>query len=127
MNVLPLSPTRRAGFGPVFLFLLGLSLSPAVAGEATGIVYHDRNGNGVRDEGEPGLPGVSVSNQREIVQTDASGRWTLPVTDDTIFFVIKPRDWMTPVNENQLPQFYYIHKPAGSPPSWGRAARASRP
>ncbi len=114
MNVLPLSPTRRAGFGPVFLFLLGLSLSPAVAGEATGIVYHDRNGNGVRDEGEPGLPGVSVSNQREIVQTDASGRWTLPVTDDTIFFVIKPRDWMTPVNENQLPQFYYIHKPKGS-------------
>ena len=34
---------------------------------------------------------------------------------DTIFFVIKPSGWAVPVDEDQLPQFYHIHKPAGSP------------
>lgn len=84
-------------------------------GTATGIVYHDQNANGTRDSGEPGVPGIAVSNQREIVTTDADGRWSLPHTDDTIFFVIKPSGWATPVNAQQLPQFYYIHKPNGSP------------
>ena len=98
------------------IFALGVALVfPAFAEDASGIVYHDKNGNGVRDQGEPGLPGVAVSNQREVVQTDAEGRWSLPVTDDTILFVVKPSGWKTPVNEFQLPQFYYIHKPKGSP------------
>ena len=83
---------------------------------ATGFVFHDLNNNGQRDEGEPGLPGVRVSNQVDIVQTDKAGRWRLPVTDDTTLFVIKPRNWMTPVDPVlQLPRFYYTHKPAGSP------------
>ena len=84
---------------------------------ATGTVFHDQNGNGSRDEGEPGLPGIAVSNQKEVVQTDAEGRWELPHDDDTIFFVIKPRGWATPVREDKTPHFYYIHKPAGSPKS----------
>ena len=91
---------------------------PLGAEEATGVVYHDENGNGRRDDGEPGLPDIAVSNQREVVETDAEGRWTLPCDDDTIFFVIKPRGWAPPVNEHQLPQFYYIHKPQGSPPNF---------
>ena len=102
----------------------GLALSPLTGQEATGIVYHDLNGNGTLDEGEPGLPGVSVSNQREIVETDEAGRWVLPVDDDTIFFVIKPRDWMTPVNKDKLPQFYYLHKPQGSPDDYRYAGVA---
>jgi hypothetical protein len=82
---------------------------------ARGIVFEDTNGNGKRDEGEPGLSGIKVSNGEEIVKTDDSGRYEIPVTDDTIIFVIKPRGYMTPVNQEYLPQFYYIHKPAGSP------------
>jgi hypothetical protein len=89
--------------------------APAPQQIATGYVFHDRNGNGVRDAGEEGLRGVKVSNQRDIVVTDANGRWQLPHDDDTIFFVIKPRNWMTPVDELNLPRFYYIHKPHGSP------------
>jgi hypothetical protein len=90
--------------------------SATSASVAAGVVFHDRNGNGRRDPGEEGLPGVRVSNQHEVVQTDANGQWRLPVTDDTIFFVIKPRGWMTPVDERtRLPRFYYIHKPHGSP------------
>lgn len=90
--------------------------APPTASTATGVVYHDRNHNGARDTGEEGLPDVCVSNQREVVRTDAEGRWKLPCGDDTTFFVIKPRGWMTPVDrERMLPRFYYIHKPAGSP------------
>ena len=84
---------------------------------ASGTVFNDANGNGQRDPDEKGLAGVGVSNGEAIVETDADGRWQLPVTDDTILFVLKPSGWMTPLNEHKLPQFHYIHKPKGSPPS----------
>ncbi len=95
----------------ILFFASGLSF----AEEATGLVFHDTNGNGIHDEGESGIPGVAVSNQREVTTTDAEGEWSLPYDDDTIFFVIKPSGWKAPVNEHQLPQFFYIHKPNGSP------------
>lgn len=82
---------------------------------ARGIVFEDSNGNGKHDDGEPGLAGIKVSNGEDIVKTDDQGRYELQVTDDAIIFVIKPRGYMTPVNEDNLPQFFYIHKPAGSP------------
>ena len=89
--------------------------SAAANSTATGTVFLDTNGNQVKDDNEKGLPGVRVSNGQDIVQTDANGQYSLPVSDDTILFVIKPRGFMTPVNENRLPKFYYIHKPHGSP------------
>ncbi len=82
---------------------------------ATGIVFEDRDGDGVRDANETGLSGIRVSNGLEIVRTDRRGRWKLPVGEDTGFFVIKPQGWMTPLDANNLPKFSYIHKPAGSP------------
>ena len=113
---------RRAVATLLAITVLGVSsarLQTAVADDgppgARGVVYHDRNGSGAREAGEEGLPGVRVSNGREVVTTDAQGRWELPADDEVIFFVIKPSGWMTPVDENNLPRFYYIHKPAGSP------------
>lgn len=82
---------------------------------ATGYVFDDRNGNGLRDKGEQGIANIRVSNQRDVVTTDADGRYSVPITDDTIIFVVKPRDWSTPVDRNMIPRYYYIHKPAGSP------------
>ena len=82
---------------------------------ATGIVYHDANGNQRFDQGEKTLAGIRVSNGSQITQTDARGRYQLPVDNDTIIFVIKPRGWRTPLNKNNNPVFYYIHKPHGSP------------
>ena len=82
---------------------------------AKGAVYHDINGNMTMDNNEPGIPNVYVSNGVEIVKTDKNGKYSIPVSEDAIIFVIKPRDWMTPLNELNLPQFYYIHKPYGSP------------
>lgn len=106
-------------FLPALPLLACLALqfeSAGLANEiARGVVFHDRNENGRRDPREPGLKGVRVSNQKAVVTTDRHGRWELPCGDDTTFFVIKPRGWMTPVNEHQLPRFFYTHKPGGSP------------
>jgi len=97
--------------------LLGMGWTALAQGQETarGSVFDDASRDGVRDAGEAGIAGVCVSNGRDVVQTDAEGRWSLPVDDDTILFMVKPEDWMTPVNADQIPQFFYIHKPAGSP------------
>lgn len=84
---------------------------------AKGVVFQDANGNGKFDAGETPLPMVRVSNGAEIVLTGDDGRYQLPVTDDTILFVIKPRGYRTPISDQMLPRFYYIHKPNGSPES----------
>lgn len=82
---------------------------------ASGIVFHDVNNNRKKEDDEPGIGGVAVSNGVEVVVTNNEGKYGLPVTDDDILFVIKPKNWMTPVDENFIPQFYYLHKPEGSP------------
>lgn len=107
---------RRHNEGMVGLLVwivLGPTLPPVPL--ATGTVFEDLDRDGVRDVGEPGVRGVRVSNGVQIVTTDRDGVWRLPYDEDTIFFVIKPSNWMTPVDENNLPRFYRIHKPGGSP------------
>lgn len=103
--------SQASGFGAPGQVPLGEGAS-----SATGVVFHDRNGNGSRDAGERGLRGVGVSNGEHVAVTGPHGQYTLPVTDDTIIFVIKPSGWMTSVDPvTQLPKFFYIHKPNGSP------------
>ncbi|MGJ1432111.1 calcineurin-like phosphoesterase C-terminal domain-containing protein [Sphingobacterium spiritivorum] len=82
-----------------------------------GTVFADTNKNGVREQKEAGIPNVSVSNGVQVVKTDAKGKYELPLGKDNIIFVIKPTDYSIPVNANNHPQFYYIHKPEGSPAS----------
>jgi hypothetical protein len=84
-------------------------------GTASGLVYEDANRNGKHDHGEKGLADIRVSNGREIVKTDAQGRYQLPVGDEAIIFVVKPSGYMTAIGESSLPRFYYIHRPNGSP------------
>lgn len=82
-----------------------------------GTVFADLNNNGRYDKQEKGIADVSVSNGVQVVQTDAKGKYELPVGGDNIIFVVKPKDFSTPVNSQNHPQFYYIHKPEGSPTS----------
>jgi hypothetical protein len=82
----------------------------------SGVVFHDRDGDGARDGFEFGIRGVAVSNGRDVARTDWRGRYRLPVSDDTIVFVVKPGGFATPLGANNLPRFHYVHKPAGSPP-----------
>ena len=98
---------------------LGHGCATADGAVATGVVFVDTNGNHTRDADETGLAGVGVSNGRDVVQTDAEGRYTLAVDDDSIVFVIKPSGYRTVTDKDHLSRFYYIHKPAGSPQNLG--------
>ena len=80
-----------------------------------GIVFDDANRNGRLDKGERGIAGINVSNGREVVKTDADGRYTLPVRADMSVFVIQPSGWRVPTDRNFVPRFAYEHKPGGSP------------
>jgi len=104
----------------IFLATSSFSSAPEPRSDANsvrGVVFNDGNGNEIRDDGEKGVSGVCVSNGLDVVETDSKGRYELSYDDDTIIFIIKPRDWKTPVDENNLPRFHYIHKPGGSPKS----------
>ena len=83
--------------------------------QAKGFVFQDTNENRLKDANEKGVQGVAVSNGTDIVHTNSDGAYELPISSGDILFVIKPKAWMTPVNEDFLPQFYYLHKPNGSP------------
>lgn len=99
--------------------IVGLTLSQmatAWAETATGIVYEDTNVNARFDDDESGVADVMVSNGREITKTDPDGRYSIEVNDGDVLFVIKPTGYMTPVDDQQLPQFHYIHSPNGTPP-----------
>src|SRR5687767_10774101 len=89
--------------------------APAGQQVAVGSVFNDKDRDGKRDQGESGISGIRVSNGEDIVRTDRDGKWRLAVSEETAFFVIKPSGWMTPLNHHNLPKFYYIHKPNGSP------------
>lgn len=80
-----------------------------------GTVYHDRNGNGQKERQEHGIEGVAVSNGVEVILTDGEGRYTLPIRNDAVLFVIRPSGYRSPLDNHHFPAFYYIHKPEGSP------------
>lgn len=83
--------------------------------QAKGYLFNDKNNNQIKDTGEEGIAGVAISNSRQIVVTNNDGYYSIPIDNDDPIFVIKPKNWMTPVNDKMLPQFYYLHKPNGSP------------
>ena len=109
---------RAGALATVSLAAASLPAQPALPAGApviSGVVFEDRSGTGRRQAGDRGIPGVLVSNGREVVRTDAGGRYTLPIGEETIVFVIKPSGYAVPTDEDRLPQFYYIHQPKGSP------------
>lgn len=84
-------------------------------GRVRGVVFEDLNRDGLRQRGEPGVPGVKVSNGLDVVLTDTGGAYTLAVRPDMNLTVVQPAGWATPVDDRQVPQFFYVHKEAGSP------------
>ena len=109
----------------VTMFGLVMGLAQAQPQQACGTVFLDNNGNGRLDPGEPGVANVMVSNQRQVVLSDGQGRYRLPVADDCVLFITKPAGYRLPVNKQQLPQFYYIHRPQGSAKTYYPGCKAS--
>jgi hypothetical protein len=113
----------KGGAAAMTLAAAGPTGGPAFAANdnqdtVTGVVFEDRSRSGWRQPDDPGIPGVLVSNGRDVVRTDRDGRYTLPVNDQTIIFVIKPTGYAPPIDPGtMLPRFYYIHQPSGTPPA----------
>lgn len=65
----------------------------AEATSVSGVVFADSNGNGTMDAGERGVEGVLVSDQEQVVATDAAGRFTLEARGYGIIEVVQPEGW----------------------------------
>lgn len=55
-----------------------------------GVVFRDRNGNGIRDRGEKALAHIPVSDGDTVVLTDGKGRFSLDIGPGTSVFPILP-------------------------------------
>ncbi len=90
----------------------GTALAQSQAGvTARGKVFEDI-------DARPGIPGVMVSNGRDVVKTGADGRYAIAVQPGDAVFVIKPTGYMTPVDPaTQLPHFSFLYVPEGTPAS----------
>lgn len=97
----------------ILFCLYGMAISETIQG----VVYYDLNQNLQKDADEAGITGVLVSNKMGVTRTDNEGHYSLQVQDEDIIFVIKPAGYSFPLNKNNLPNFYYINAPEGSPPS----------
>ncbi len=82
---------------------------------ARGRVFLDANANGVLDQGETGIAGVSVSNGRDVTVSDTMGRYEISLRKRDVLFITKPSGYAVPLSSDNLPQFYYIHDPDGTP------------
>ena len=98
----------------VFGLLVAYQASAQLTAEGT--VFIDANGNGTFDSSEKGVAEVPVSNGKDIVITNAEGEYSISIDEnDGKVFVIKPSGYSLPVDERNRPEFYYLHKPNGSP------------
>ncbi len=96
-------------------YLLSLSfalvLAPALPADAAGcdeaVVFEDRDGDGVRDPGEPPLAGIKVSDGRDIAVTGAEGRIRLPAGDGArTVFAVKPAGFAFVRRDDGQPDFW---------------------
>lgn len=76
----------------------------------SGTVFEDRNGDGVRNDGEPGVADVMVSDGLNIVRTDNRGAYRVEldparrITD--LVFITQPAGYIAPPDESMTPKFY---------------------
>lgn len=110
-------PSPRPSLIAVLLAVAPCLPWPACAGGtfASGEVFVDDNRNGARDRGERGVAGVKLSNGRDLVRTDADGRYAIELRPGDTVFAIKPPGYGFPLGENGLPRFWLHHFADGSP------------
>ena len=88
--------------------LISFSVTTLAQQKVEGIVFLDKNQNNKLDFNEKGIPNVCVSNGRDVVTTNSDGKWELPVAGGDGVFVIKPANYMVPVNKNEIPQHFVL-------------------
>lgn len=113
----------RAGMARAAAMTLGLAtalqLHAQEPGRAcVGTVFEDRDGDGRRDQTEPGVAGAKVSDGTMLVRTDSDGRFELGVQDARTFFVVKPPGFDVPTRDDGLPAFWHSR-----PAPWQECSR----
>ena len=98
-----------------FLLIFFCLQSFATAETVSGIVYNDNNRNGILDSWEKGVRNVAVSNGLSVVLTDRKGRYKIDIDDNNILFISKPSGYALKLDKNNIPQFFYINSPGGTP------------
>lgn len=92
---------------PIPMLALAAALAfvpgPGRAAEVAGRVFADLDGDGCQAAGEPPLSGVLVSDGERLAETDAEGRFRLPLTADAPVFVIPPAGYLPPLRREGLP------------------------
>ena len=99
-----------------FILICSLLFSTYVSAETvSGIVYNDKNRNGILDKREKGVRNVAVSNGTTVVLTDKKGRYKINIEANDILFISKPSGYALELDENNIPRFFYIHSPGETP------------
>ena len=110
-----MKPVKLIKFIFVFFICTFLFTSYTFAETVTGIVYNDKNKNGILDKKEKGVRNVAVSNGLSVVLTDKKGRYEININENDILFISKPSGYALALDNNNIPQFFYIHSPEGTP------------
>lgn len=102
----------------IILFLLFLAISSinvwAKETVVKGVVFLDANNNNILDRGEKGIENVSVSNGKDVIQTNKNGEWQLKVEESYNVFVVKPSGYAVPLNNKFIPQHSFKNSGEGS-------------
>ncbi|UVI29493.1 outer membrane protein assembly factor BamB family protein [Paenibacillus spongiae] len=102
--------TAAAMFGMALAAVFKPVMAESPQATVSGIVFVDKNENGVQDSNENGLPGISVSDGATIVLSDAQGKYMLPVNPDRratdMVFITTPDGYTIPTDEYRIPKFY---------------------
>lgn len=72
-----------------------------------GTVYEDGGYSASRSGKRAGIPDILVSNGRDVVLTDSSGRWSLSVDPGEFVFVIRPSQFAFSECQSGLPRFFH--------------------
>lgn len=82
--------------------------------KVSGTVFHDKNENDVFDTSEKGIPGMMISNQKEVTLTDSKGVYTISLSPGQSLMIVKPSGYNVPLDEFNIPQFSHVYDPIGS-------------
>ncbi|WP_200802663.1 outer membrane protein assembly factor BamB family protein [Agromyces cerinus] len=92
--------------------------STATKVPVSGIVYTDQDADGTRDDGEPGMAGLSVTDGQVWATTDESGRYQIDIdparraTD--LVSVVSPDGFTPTLRDDFVPQFFAKVDTSGS-------------
>ena len=78
-----------------FIILAVFFSRTVLAASVSGYVYHDKNNNGIKDNGEEGIRGVAISDQFDVVQTNADGLYQLDAKGYGFVFISVPDGYKT--------------------------------